>query len=244
MAETETELFLGVAPSIRRADENDAKLDHTTMPILVARREGENLSSAFVSILEPYRDKPFIASAERLQNAGQGIAIKVTHGDITDFILVGFESNGMSCVQVGDMKLRGRIGCVRMRDGKVETARLIGGNYLSKGSYVLEANGPVSGKILKVFRKANGDEYDGFAVDVNVSHQFEGAAMIVAHPDGFTHGYEIKNIMKAGEQTIIAITDEPGFEIDENTTRLLFFPQRESVGDNNFYLANVVEEDL
>ena len=32
-----------------------------------------------------------------------------------------------------------------------------------------------------------------------------------------------------------------GFEIDGNITRFPFFPQRESVGDNNFYIANVFE---
>jgi len=111
---------------------------------------------------------------------------------------------------------------------------------LSKGDCVLESRGPIEGKILDVLRKAKGDAVNGFVVDVDIppSEQLKGATLINIHPDGFTHGYEIKNIKKIRGQTVIELTDEPGYEIEDGKTRLLFFPQRESKGENRFRITN------
>ena len=113
---------------------------------------------------------------------------------------------------------------------------------MSKGDYKIEANGSITGNVLKVLRKTKGDEGDGFVIDAEPpgGHLLERGSIIVVHPDGFTHGYKIKHVLQTAEQTIIAIADEPGFEIgDDGKTRFLFFPQRECEGENRFYIEIV-----
>jgi hypothetical protein len=236
LPEPETELFFGVAPSIRRVDENDAKLDDITMPILVARREGENLASTFVSVFEPHSEEPFLKSVERLPTTGSGIAFKITHGDVTDFILNLPADSPEAELKVGDLGLRGRLGFIREINGKMDRMSLVGGTYLSRGDCMLETDGPIEGKVLNVLRKAKGDALDGFVVDVDIpsSEQLKGATLINFHPDGFTYGYEIKDVVKVEGQTVIELTDDPGYEIDNGKTHLVFFPQRESNGENRF----------
>ncbi len=242
LAEEGTTLFISSAPSIRRADENDAELDDFTMPILIARREGDNLASAFVSVLEPYAVEPFITSVERLSVDTPDIAIKVTHGDTTDFIINRPDDSPETELVVDDIKLRGRLCFIRERNGKIELMRLIGGTYLSKGDCVIEARGSITGKVLKTLRKANGDDVDGFVIDTEPpgGHLRAASTIIVAHPDGFTHGYKMESVVRTAEHTIITLDDDPGFEIsDDGTTRFVFFPQRECEGENTFYIANV-----
>jgi len=240
LSEPATELFFGVAPSIRRADENDAKVGDITMPILAARREGENLTSKFVSVFEPYSIRPFLKSVERIPTTGSDVALKIAYGDVTDFILSRLDDSPETELKVNDLSLRGRLGFVRQINDRIDRMCLIGGTHLSKGDCVLESRGPIEGKILDVLRKAKGDAVNGFVVDVDIppSEQLKGATLINIHPDGFTHGYEIKNIKKIRGQTVIELTDEPGYEIEDGKTRLLFFPQRESKGENRFRITN------
>ena len=54
-------LLTASAPSIRKAAEDDAALDRHTMPMIVHRREGEDLHSDFVTVLESHGpDGPFV----------------------------------------------------------------------------------------------------------------------------------------------------------------------------------------
>jgi len=236
LPESGTELFFGVTPSIRRADENDAKLDDITMPILVARREDENLDSTFVSVFEPHSGKPFLKSVERLETNGSSITLKITHGDTTDFILLSPNDSIDSELKVDALTLRGKLGFVREINGKIDHMRLIGGTHLSKGDCVLKSDGLIEGKVLNVLRKAKGDALNGFVVDMDTlpSEKLADATLINLHPDGFTYGYKIKDMVKIEGRTIIELTDDPGYEIDDGKTRLVFFPQRESKGENTF----------
>ena len=240
LPEAETELFFGVAPSIRRADENDANVDDFTMPILVARREGENLTSTFVSVFEPHSGEPVLKSVERIATTGSDVALKIAHGDATDFILSRLDDASETELNMEDLSLRGRLGFARRINGRIDRMCLIDGTHLRQGDCELKVSGPIEGKVLGVLRQAGGDTINGFVVDVNISpsEQLKGATLINFHPDGFTYGYEIKNVMKIEGQTVIELTDEPGYEIEDGKTRLVFFPQRESEGENRFRITN------
>ena len=65
--------------------------------------------------------------------------------------------------------------------------------------------------------------------------------MIVTHPDGFTHGYEIASVVKRDGCPFVELTGDPGFEITrEGVSRFVYYPHRESAGENGFYISNFV----
>ena len=240
-----TEVFAGEAPSLRRAREDEGKLDAFTMPMLIARRSGADLSSTFVSVLEPYEGEPFIHSVERLSAEGDpdAVAVKVTYGETADFLICRTEGMEDTEVRVGDLRMRGRIGFVRERNGRVEEMALVGGTYLRKGTSEVTSSGPVSGTIRSVHRKVQGAWSDAFEVDAEMPEgtALSGATMIVTHPDGFTHGYEIASVAEREGCPFVELKDDPGFEITpEGATRFVYYPHRESRGENRFYVSNFV----
>jgi hypothetical protein len=145
-------------------------------------------------------------------------------------------------VAAGDAELRGRVGFVRERGGKVEAMGLIGGTRLRLGEATLTGEGSLTGRIISVRRTARGDANNGFVLadPLPEGTELKGRFIIVTHPDGFTHGYEIAAVRPDGGQTFLEITDEPGFEIDaDGKTRMVYFPPRESEGENRFEVVNV-----
>ncbi len=236
-------LFIGAAPSIRQASEDDTKLDGFTMPVLVHRREGENLSSLFITVLEPYGERPFLNTVERLEmENGQngGVALKLTWEDCTDYILCG--ADGDRTLSAGDLVMQGRIGFVRERNGRIERMTLVGGTLLRKGDMRLEDRGVLAGGIRSVLRKAAGNAVDGFVVDTNLpaGDDLAGETVIVTDGAGFTYGYEIAGVATEDGQTVLVLSDDPGFEIAaDGTGRQLFFPGRTWSGENRFEIATV-----
>ncbi|KYH41661.1 MAG: Heparinase II/III-like protein [Candidatus Bathyarchaeota archaeon B26-2] len=236
LAEDGTEVFFGEAPSIRPAGENDAMLDDYTMPILVARRSGPRLSSVFLSVLEPYRGSPFIKSVERLSVKGSGIALKISHSDAVDYLIVGSDDSTFVEVAEEGLKLQGRLGFVRVEGGRARAMYLVGGTLLEGKGHSLKAAGPLRGIIKSVGR--SGDLNGYFEVDCKVPKDFKGATVIVEHPDGTTHGYKIRKVLESEKGSRIEVEGEPGFEIEGNITRFTYYPQHEVEGENSFYIAN------
>ena len=59
----DSELFVGDAPSVRRADEDETLIDRFRMPMLMVRQKGR-VPSRFLAVHEPFRDQAFIDSVE------------------------------------------------------------------------------------------------------------------------------------------------------------------------------------
>ena len=228
------DLFAARAPSIRNADEDDTRLDEITMPMLVHRREGENLATLFSTVLEPGGEGPDISSADRLELDGgtdMDIALRIVSGDVTDYILSATDAD--RTLTYGDLSFRGRVGFVRVRNGEVEQMILIGGTLLEKGNRALGGRGTRTGVVLKTRRKAAGDDVDGLLIDTDLPTGVDlaGLTAIVADGDGFTYGHKIKTIHHQEEGgTLLELEDDPGYEITADGGRLLFFPGRSWAG--------------
>jgi len=113
-----TEVALGRAFSMRRALENDAEAEKYTMPIVLARRRGKGLSSAFAAVHEPYRGRPAIDEMQRLEFHPGGefaVVMAVRIGDRTDYVLSTTDEPPYPLRQVREskrIKFRGRFGTV------------------------------------------------------------------------------------------------------------------------------------
>lgn len=235
-------LFTGVAPSIRRAGEDDGELDRFTMPILVHRREGEEyLSSLFATVLEPHGEEPLIDRVEQLPVKIEGaVALRISRGEVTDYLLCS--TDGETEVSVDDLEFRGRVGFVRQRGDSVERMVLIGGTLLRKGETRLGGAGVLRGGILAVRRRASGDAVDGFVVDTPLppGEELKGLFAIARDGAGFTRGCEIVGVQEEEGQTVLLLADDPGFAMEaDGTSRHCFFPRRSWEGQNTFEVATV-----
>ncbi len=237
------DLFTARAPSIRNADEDDTLLDAITMPMLLHRREGENLSTLFSTVLEPRGDRPAVTGVDRLDAQGgtdDDIVLRVEAGGITDYILSASDEN--RTLECGDLRFRGRVGFVRERNGEVEELILIGGTLLQKGIRKLGGRGTRTGSVLKALRKADGDDVDGLVIDTDLPTGVDlaGLTAIVKDGDGFTYGHKIKTLQhpEAGG-ALLELEDDPGYEITAKGGRLLFFPGRSWTGPATIEIPTV-----
>jgi hypothetical protein len=234
LTNTDGTLFSAVAPSIRRADEDDTKLDGITMPVLIHRREGEDLRSLFASILEPTQSNSVIDQAERLAlstGTDQDIALKITTGSITDYVLSSTDVDTVH--EVEGITFQGRLGFIRERDGEIEHMFLVGGTQLKKGNLTLGGKGTHRARVTRTLRKAAGDDIDGLVVDQEMPTGVDlvGLTAIVTDGDGFTYGHQIKGLKHETGETYIELDDDPGYEITSAGGKLLFFPGRSWKGD-------------
>jgi hypothetical protein len=248
-----TELFIGQAPSLRATRLNDKSADNNAeavryrMPKLVVRREGNDLHSHFVHVMEPYSDgdDPRIQRVELLQpeRSGEGdVAVAVTYCTTTDIILSSPFHQEQPLV-VGDMMLTGKFGFIRIVNGEVTQMRLIGGTSLRKGDTVITGSGSVEGVVDQVLRKADGDAYDALVTRQIVPDEALGSYAIVIHPDQSTNGYRIRDVIREGGRTLLSLDQtDPGFVIHgDGSSEMKFYPFKKWNGLHRFRIDNVVQ---
>ena len=226
--------FVGDAPSIRRAQENDVLLDRFRMPIFMLRREGPApLRSRFAAVHEPFSGAPFVdgVDVEHLDGDGDAIVIRVRHHGVTDHIVHrGGAEPGRTTS--GEISLEGELGFIREREGALVSMGLWGGTELRFGNRVLSAEGPLKGTVVDVLRKSEGAAYDGLVVEdpLRTGGTLEGGLALVSFGDGTTRGYRLQGAEQSEGQTHLALVDEPGFAVTEDGARHVFFPAREMAG--------------
>lgn len=264
----DNELYLGRSPSLRATRLNGSAVDNNDtavlydMPKLVLRREGTNLKSTFVTVLEPYRGSaPRIETIERLplQEALEGaVAVRIVYGNTTDILLsnpsymhhssLSGNPNNLNNPNVSDYQmivddivLRGETGFIRMVDGEVREMHLIGGALLKKGDRELNGPGLITGKVHDTLRLANGDAYDALVTDAAVGEDAVGRYVIVTQSDGSTGGFEIGAVRRELGRTLLVLAEqEPGFEVHaDGMTQQIFYPQRRWDGAPTFRIANI-----
>ena len=195
LVEPATEVLQARAPSLRRAGSDDALVDRFTMPVLIERRQGDDLSSTFVSVLEPMAARPFLRSVERLPlESGQpgDVALKVVWDGGVDSLLIAHDQTGSS-LRCGDLVMQGRIGFVRERAGTIERMSLVGGTHLTKGPRQLSGDGLIRGAVVGVLRTARGAAVDGLVVAERLpdAARIAGLTVVVSDAEGFTYGHVI-----------------------------------------------------
>lgn len=246
-----SELFIGESPSMRSTRLEGTSKDINSeavkywMPKLVVRRDGTDLDSRFVTLIEPYAagGNAQVTSVERLtvdQGGDDAIAVQVTHAGGIDLVLSSRDPD--QPMVVGDVTLQGKLGMIRMTGDKVTAMHLVGGTSLSKGSNEITDDGPITGTITGVRRRADGDDLDALIADAAIPDSMVANTLVVMHPDDTTHGYKIKSVASEGGSTVVEVDGvDPGFTFGEDrSTELQFFPFTTWTGDTTFRLENSV----
>ena len=248
LAGGKTEVLLGRSPSIRRAGSDSNKVWDFWMPQLVARRTGARpLASTFVAVQEPFAGKPFIdrVDAVPLTPAGTGVvAVRVKHGDTVDTIVSASDlSSTRERTTASGVSVAGWLGIVREVAGKTTGLWLFGGRRLaSKTAQVTASAASYRGRVTAAARKADGADEDAFVVDAELAagDALHGTWMIVTHPNGCTHGYEIDHVETREGKTWVVLTTDHGLRIDGKATVEVYFPQRKMKGANSFVIPLAV----
>jgi hypothetical protein len=238
-------LFTAQAPSIRQAEEDDAALAQYHLPILVQRRDatsGSSLASTFVSVLESHgADGPFIDSVERLPVAvsrGTGVAVQVRWGEVTDLLLIGTEPETM--LEADGVRLQGRVGFVRRRQGIVEEMRLVGGTSLQAAGHELQAAGVLRGRVQATLRQESGQASHALSTDLPITSlpQLAGLWATVIDGAGFHHGHQITGVSPGDSGgVVLQLAADPGYEINADGGKQSYFPGRDWQGQSIVEIA-------
>ena len=258
---SKSEVFLGEAPSLRRAKENDTLMDEVLMPIFLARREGAApLSSRFIAVHEPHGEAGFIDAVSLVPVAGKpdAIALEIRHKGQTDHVVVP-AAMGRTRVSSGKLDVQGETAFVRERDGEPVAIGLWGGNELRWGDHVLAGSGTYEGMVKRVLREEDGDPYNALVTtgDLPEGESLSGATVIATFGDASTMGYRVSGVkrvsrLRAGRyggqagETHLVLRDDPGIAVDGEGVRHLYFPLREIPGRVTYRVrssAFVVFED-
>jgi hypothetical protein len=239
-----TEVFLGQAPSVRRAREDESLLEKYRMPVVVVRRraaEGAPLSSVFIAVHEPFSEAPFISKIEPLDLGNGNLCVAITHSGGTDYIMLGADraSALSSNVHGHALRFRGRFGLVRTVAAGLRWTYMVDAEELQWDNHRATSPGRCEGAITGVY--AASPKVPAFfetASPIPDSPSLKGSVMIVRHGDGSTHGFTVKEIVPVGKQTWIFPSDDPGFTYDSERglMQLTHFPHRSISGPNSFII--------
>jgi hypothetical protein len=100
------------------------------LPYLVARRTGPGLHSVFVSVLDPYLDRPQVLAAEALPTAADAVALRLTRETGVDIVLLA--TSGGTERRAGEALVTDVAGAVihLQPDGTLLAATAWGGSFV------------------------------------------------------------------------------------------------------------------
>ena len=219
----DSELFVGDAPSVRRADEDETLIDRFRMPMLMVRQKGQ-LPSRFMAVHEPFRNEAFIDSVEVEDVGERGVYLKVRHRGGTDHIVL---QPGTEVFHRGDLTFQGEVGFVREHNGAARVMGLWGGEKVQWKTAQLTGGGIYTGRVTDVLRIQDGAPYHALVVSgMPEMDDIGGAVAVVTFGDGTTRGLRVQRI--EGEHVILE--DDPGFRMTNTGMAHCFFPLREVEG--------------
>ncbi len=242
MCEPDTTVYLGQAPSIRRAKEIDAALDKYQAPFFCARRKGKDLKSVFVAVHEPFRGRSKIkrASVERLRG---GLIVTIDRGRLgVDRVCLALDE--AATLEGAGVSFAGRYGMVRMAGGRVTEAHLVGATRLQCGDFELKGHAAWTGQIQSITRGRSKGSRGSFDVAERIpAGDAAGArALIVRHADGTEHAYTLVRVEALDTGSRLHVLEDPAMKVTrDDKTQWLACPQRTINGATNTYeLLNAV----
>jgi len=175
----------------------------------LSHRAGEDLTSTFVSLLEPYQGEPIIDRAERLPLPGDphsgpvALRVYLKSGAVDTLI---YSPDG-AAVTVDDTTFcQGRLAMVRTRDGAVETMALIAGTRLQYGDIILSApDAGHTGKVVRFDKDTLDDARIWVDADLPTGETLAGQEIIIENDRARNACYTIERVERDGDLTLISL---------------------------------------
>jgi len=219
------ELFVGTAPNLRLDDgqksnyRDRAAIDRNRMPLVCIRRNSQGdqpLSSTFVSVLEPYRGKPHIQEAKRL-DLGQGIAgVKVLADGSTQYVFNGSDGRGgqLGAGEAEGIRFSGQFGVASLKGNDVEMLCLVGGGELSGPGWGVTHPGNIAAKVAALHGDLTGEKDNVLVLAPGapiIADAFQGQVALLRHRDGTASAYEITGVESKGGTTSLKLAGTRAF---------------------------------
>jgi len=227
------ELYLGRSPSIRRAEESDARLNEALRPTMVARRLAATapLESVFAAVHEPVQGTPRLHSLTATRQ-GDGLLLTVRHADgAVDYAAMALtESQAPLRFETpdGPLTLDGAWGLARVRGGAVAEAHLVGGEELALGAFRLRGARGWSGEVRGVARTRVGDSGGWF--DVDQSPDGLHGTLIITFADDTIRAFNVTGVEAIAGGARLHVAENPGIEVEGGQVRLPHQPPRTITG--------------
>ncbi len=230
VTEAGDELYSGTNPQVRPAGRDDSKLEQFNRPYVMLRRAAGEAPSLFASICEPVAGLPIIKSVSGLETEGDGRALAIETADFTDIIGV-FATDLKGRYEGVEFGMSGPMSQLRIRQGEVIRAYATG--MVSYGRFMLDIGPLRESRLVGVERGPDGG---ALLIDADWTQvgPTAGTVLVLDHGDGWTHGYTVASVEKAGEGSRIITVEDPGLEYDADTqtAQYQFFPHHAHNGEH------------
>lgn len=173
---------------------NPKKLGYVLM-----HKKGENLKSTFVSVIEPYKIKPFIKTVKRLETGDEDqIALEIEHtnGD-TDYVM--YNSGTKEMKLSNNISMSGTIGYIRKNSDKTTKAVLINGTSISDRELNLKSSGQMTGKVVDMNKETSGGGWIIVDKKLPEGDTLNGEQIFVTTAGERDASYTIQDIKREGE---------------------------------------------
>ena len=172
--------YLATIP--RRVDKVGPVINMEQMPQLVFRDTNVQKETQFVCIHEPFKGETSIKKVTRLKTDESTLALEVEFKDgRKDLILMSTDETQLSYEENG-VKTDSKLAVISKNSAGKSQGWMMGGTYLEAESVSLKNKAAeFKGKIIKSFRKWDGDSFDGFEIDglIEDAEQLVGAWIMV-----------------------------------------------------------------
>jgi oligo-alginate lyase len=170
---------------------------------ILMHRAAPELTSTFISVLEPYQSQPFIKSVKQLNGTKENevtIRIELTDGT-TDYILYNpveqkaSLSNGIS--------MNGTLGYIKEKNNRPVKGILINGTSLKYRKMDLKSDGTITGKVVKMNKELSGGGWLMVDTKLSTDGSLIGEQIIIDTDADRDASYTIRNIERVGDLTKI-----------------------------------------
>ena len=244
-----TEYVLGEAPSIRRAGEDDQKLEQFMRPVLVARRQGAGLESVFIAVHRGWQGEDFVKRVTALPGLVPdpgATAVVVEHSRGKDILFACTEDGATRGVRVEGRDAPvcdARFALLRYDgEGKLVAQALVGGTRLEWDGAAIHSAGPLSGKVTGLCTRPDRTTEFGLQVanTLPAGTELVGRTVRITHPDGTVTAHTVTAQEAQGAGSVLWLEGDPGFRIEGGKTKFISFPQRELQGETAWRVENLV----
>ncbi len=244
-------VFLGQAPSIRRAGgahlkEDESLLDRFQAPLLCWRRQGNDLQSRFLAIHESLPVAIPVRSVEQKELGGKALLIRIDRGEAgVDYFIKAYAANAevRTTTVNGSLTFQGDYGFIRTAGGQVREARLVGQGYLTLGDHRLEnKTGCYQGKVVMAAHSDHATSGGYFDVSEVVPANWQYSALQITFPDGTERAYNILKVepLRSAQGSRIYVREKSGFHTMKDHIKIVSYPQRIIKGTDILYKVSTL----
>ena len=196
-----------------------------TLQFMIRRRTGADLSSRFVTVYEPYKDKALIDSVGPVAltpDDGNAVAARIALADGTAHYVFHSLTPGQTYTLDGELELSGQAACIQLDANRaVSRAMLLNGERMALGAFEATCDGPVRTTITSV-------DYDAgvvtLAEPVLGAGLQQGQTVLVA-PRAFADCLTVDHVIdersfSVGDEDML-VAGGPVTEVEPDTNRIV-----------------------